>query len=101
MKLEDLQEVIRRTYYDRDRERGLERTFMWFCEEVGELSKAIREGKNVELEFSDVMAWLVSLANLMDIDISKAMERYAQGCPKCSRIPCMCEKEERFGKEEA
>ena len=97
MKLREIQEIIYKTYYERNRKRGLERTFMWFCEEVGELSKAIREGKNVKEEFSDVMAWLISIANLLNLDVETAMQRYSKGCPKCGNIPCTCEKEESFG----
>lgn len=41
-------------------------------------------------EFSDVIAWVASLANQLDIDLTEAMARYAGGCPKCSSIPCAC-----------
>jgi NTP pyrophosphatase (non-canonical NTP hydrolase) len=41
-------------------------------------------------EFSDVLAWLVSLADLTGVDLAEAAERYAQGCPKCAGTPCTC-----------
>jgi NTP pyrophosphatase (non-canonical NTP hydrolase) len=87
-----LQQAIATTYLERDRERGVDATFRWFTEEVGELARAIRTGErsNLELEFSDVLAWLASLANLLDIDLSEAMRRYADGCPKCHSSPCVC-----------
>ena len=72
--LRDVQRKIYEEYYEKDSERGLERTFMWFIEEVGELSEAIIKGtrESVEEEIADVFAWLVSLANLLDIDLCNA-----------------------------
>ena len=92
MELADLQEALRRTYYERDVERGPDATFRWLTEEVGELAKALRRGELDELrhEFSDVLAWLASLANLTGIDLEEAAARYAEGCPKCGASPCEC-----------
>jgi NTP pyrophosphatase (non-canonical NTP hydrolase) len=92
MELADLQIVISRTYLERDRARGTDATFRWLTEEVGELARALRTGDrdNLELEFSDVLAWLVSLANLTDVDLPASMRRYADGCPKCHASPCSC-----------
>ena len=92
MNLEDLQQSIRDTYGDRDRDRGVEGTFAWFVEEVGELSRAIRRQGHDErmIEFSDVLAWLVTLADLCDVDLAAAAERYRDGCPKCDGKPCVC-----------
>jgi NTP pyrophosphatase (non-canonical NTP hydrolase) len=92
MDLADLQRTIADTYLARDAARGTDATFRWLTEEVGELAKAIRTGDrdNLEHEFSDVLAWLASLANLLDVDLSDVMTRYADGCPKCSAIPCGC-----------
>jgi NTP pyrophosphatase (non-canonical NTP hydrolase) len=76
----------------RDAERGRDATFRWFTEEVGELARAVRHGDADELrhEFSDVLAWVASLANLTEIDLDDAAGRYANGCPKCGRSPCEC-----------
>jgi NTP pyrophosphatase (non-canonical NTP hydrolase) len=90
--LDDLQQSIRDTYGERDRARGVEGTFAWFVEEVGELSRAIRRQGHDErmVEFSDVLAWLVTLADLCDVDLAEAAERYRDGCPKCGEKPCAC-----------
>ena len=92
MELSAFQETVRDTYLSRDLERGVDATFRWFTEEVGELARAIRTGEraNLELEVSDVLAWLASLANLLDVDLTEAAARYADGCPKCYASPCVC-----------
>lgn len=83
---------MRDTYLARDRERGVDATFRWLTEEVGELARAVRKGDrdNLELEFSDVLAWTASLANLLDVDLDAVVQRYAHGCPKCRSTPCRC-----------
>jgi NTP pyrophosphatase (non-canonical NTP hydrolase) len=93
MEIGELQQALRRTYYRRDTERGTDATFRWLTEEVGELARALRHGDHDELrhEFSDVLAWLASLANLLDVDLEAAAARYAGGCPKCGSSPCECE----------
>jgi NTP pyrophosphatase (non-canonical NTP hydrolase) len=95
MQIAELQDVLRRTYIDRDSARGPDGVFRWMVEEVGEVARAMRtEPRDVaalEHEFSDVLAWLGSLANLLDVDLDRAAGRYAAGCPKCGAIPCACE----------
>lgn len=83
---------MRATYGARDTSRGVDASFRWFIEEVGELARAIRTGDraNLELEFSDALAWLASLANQLDVDLGSVMSRYANGCPKCHEQPCEC-----------
>jgi len=92
MDLAELQTAIRDTYLTRDAERGRDATFRWMTEEVGELAKALRTGDraNLEHEFGDVLAWLVSLANIEGVDLGTAIARYASGCPRCGRVPCGC-----------
>jgi NTP pyrophosphatase (non-canonical NTP hydrolase) len=92
MNLVDTQDSMRAIFGERDTSRGVDSTFRWFAEEVGELARAIRTGdrENLEHEFSDVLAWLASLANQLDIDLDTAMSRYANGCPKCAARPCAC-----------
>ncbi len=77
MSIKEFQRAIERAYFDRDSKRGLDRTFMWFIEEVGELARAIKNNdkENIEEEIADVFAWLVSIANLLNIDIEKAVTR--------------------------
>jgi NTP pyrophosphatase (non-canonical NTP hydrolase) len=92
MELSALQDVIERTYGERDRERGVPSTVAWLAEELGELAQAVRKGTRgqQEHEFADVLAWTASLANQMGIDLASAISRYADGCPKCHEIPCAC-----------
>jgi NTP pyrophosphatase (non-canonical NTP hydrolase) len=91
--LGELQRLIRDLYGNKDANRGVEGTFMWFMEEVGELSAALREGAKEELalEFADVLAWLATLANLAGVDLEGAvLRKYGSGCPGCGRQPCVC-----------
>ncbi len=80
MHVREFQDVIARKYKARDQERGVSRTFMWFIEEVGELSTALVSGDmvNAEEEFADVFAWLCTLANISDIDLETACRKYTQ-----------------------
>jgi NTP pyrophosphatase (non-canonical NTP hydrolase) len=98
MTLNQLQDSIRTMYGAKDGARGLEGTFMWFMEEVGELSAALRGGSQQErlLEFADVLAWLATLANIAGVDLEAAMlAKYGGGCPGCGRSPCACGSEHK------
>jgi NTP pyrophosphatase (non-canonical NTP hydrolase) len=93
MTLTELQTRIREIFGDKDARRGVEGTFMWFMEEVGELAAGLRGGSpaETELEFADVLAWLATLANIAGIDLDAAMEKkYGRGCPECRKTPCIC-----------
>ena len=93
MDLATFQRGIRETYGERDRARGVERTFAWLVEEVGELSRALFRGSHAdrEHELADVLAWLVSVADQVEVDLATiAQERYGGGCPKCDSRPCAC-----------
>ncbi len=86
MKIEEFQKLIETLYLSKDLERGLEGTYMWFAEEVGELTRALRRGhtgKDLEGEFADVFAWLVSLATMSGVDLQQAaLDKYmADGIP--------------------
>ena len=78
MTISEFQEFIRRHYHARDSQRGTPGTFMWFVEEVGELASALAgdEEHQKEEEFADVLAWLCTLANINDVDLAKAVEKY-------------------------
>jgi NTP pyrophosphatase (non-canonical NTP hydrolase) len=96
--LEQLQRVIRDTYDQKDRRRGVEGTFMWFMEEVGELAAALRGGNALEQaeEFADVLAWLATMANIVGVDLDAAVtKKYGKGCPGCGRTPCVCDQAEK------
>ena len=92
MHLDELQDVIARTYGERDAERGRAATVAWLCEELGELAQAVRKGtvEQQRHELGDVLAWVASLAHQLDLSMSEAVERYATGCPRCDAIPCAC-----------
>ena len=93
LSLTQLQQLIRETFGERDRRRGIDGCFMWFMEEVGELSAALRHGSQEEraAEFADVLAWLATLANNAGVDLEAAIQaKYGQGCPRCRQTPCNC-----------
>ena len=94
MTIEKFQKQIEDIYFTRDAARGVSLTFTWFVEEVGELAKEIRkEPRNTERlreEFADVLAWLSTLASLLNISLEDAAQIYADGCPKCDATPCRC-----------
>ena len=78
MRISEFQKLISKKYEKRDRERGTSATFMWFIEEVGELATALAsdDKENKKEEFADVFAWLCTLANISNVDLEKACERY-------------------------
>ncbi len=78
MDISRFQQLISEKYEKRDRQRGTPATFMWFIEEVGELATALSGTDNEEMqdEFADVFAWLCTLANINDVDLEKACEKY-------------------------
>ena len=86
------QRRIESIYFDKDSGRGLEATFMWFAEEVGELSRGLRRGTPEQLasEFADVLAWLATLASIAGVELAEVAAKYAEGCPKCHATPCAC-----------
>lgn len=92
MKISEFQRMISEIYINRDRERGVEKTMLWVVEEVGELAEAVRKGTNVGEEIADVMAWLVSLANLLDVDVEEEiLKKYPGYCIRCRKKPCECD----------
>jgi NTP pyrophosphatase (non-canonical NTP hydrolase) len=91
--LADFQLKIRQMYFDKDIQRGIDGTFMWLMEEIGELATALRQGtqENKEEEFADVIAWLSTIANVAGVDLSYAIQqKYGSGCPGCQRWVCTC-----------
>ncbi|MGH9273550.1 MAG: MazG nucleotide pyrophosphohydrolase domain-containing protein [Acidimicrobiales bacterium] len=92
MELGDLQRLMAATYGEQDRERGVAATVAWLTEELGELAQAVRKGSPEDQlhELGDVLAWLASLAEQLDLSLDEAAARYADGCPKCHTMPCTC-----------
>jgi len=97
MRIREFQDVIDRMYSAKDRKRGSAGTFLWFMEEVGELAGALANGSHAdkEGEFADVFAWLATIANVEGVDLEKAVAKYAEGCPGCGKLVCVCGDEEK------
>ena len=96
--LRDFQQLIRQMYGSKDAARGVDGTFMWLMEEVGELAAALRSGTPEEqaAEFADVLAWLATIANVARIDLTAAVaEKYGRGCPGCGKLACTCDDAEK------
>ena len=93
MDITAFQELMDELYGEADRERGIAATVAWLCEELGELAQAVRKGTRAEIEheFGDVIAWVATLANQLDVDLTEAIARYRDGCPKCGASPCRCD----------
>ncbi len=91
------QHLIRDRYYATDSARGAAGTFLLFMEEVGELATALHDNRppvsatnpggkkraitaeeraNLEEEFADVLAWLMTLANITGVDFERALGKY-------------------------
>lgn len=83
MELAQVQELMDSLYGEADRERGIPATVAWLCEELGELAQAVRKGTRDEQlhELGDVLAWLASLANQLDLSLDDAVERYVTDPP--------------------
>jgi NTP pyrophosphatase (non-canonical NTP hydrolase) len=96
--LREFQQLIRDMYFEKDVARGIDGTFMWFVEEVGELATALREETREEqaAEFADVFAWLTTLANVAGVDLTAAVhKKYGEGCPGCGHLICTCDDAEK------
>lgn len=106
MHISEFQELMKKLYFEKDDKRGISGTFMWFIEEIGELSEILRhyiaekdEAKRIAIktsvgeEMADIIAWISSIANLLDLDLQKALfDKYPDRCRKCNGNPCKCEK---------
>ena len=96
--LRQFQQLIREMYYDKDAARGADGTFVWLIEEIGELAAVLREGTQQQRreEFADVLAWLATIANILDVDLTSAVaDKYAAGCPGCGQFVCTCDDAEK------
>jgi len=94
MRIKEFQDLIKELYFERDSKRGIDKTMLWLIEEVGELAEAIIKNdlNSIAEEMADVFAWLVSLANLYEIDLEKeVVKKYPGYCIKCGKKPCECD----------
>lgn len=72
--------------------------YKWLLDEAEELREALKDQdvRGLEEEFADVLAWLASLANVVNIDLEKAaLTKYNNTCPKCQKARCECPFERR------
>ncbi|MGH8972525.1 MAG: MazG nucleotide pyrophosphohydrolase domain-containing protein [Acidimicrobiia bacterium] len=92
MDIAEFQDLMERTYGERDRARGRDATVAWLAEELGELARAVRKGDASDQlhELGDLLAWLASLAAQLGLSLDDAAQRYAAGCPRCGATPCRC-----------
>jgi NTP pyrophosphatase (non-canonical NTP hydrolase) len=93
VQIREFQDSIRQIYLTRDVKRGEDKTFLWFLEEVGELTRAYRRGEkeNVGEEMADVIAWMASMANLLGVDLEgEIVKKYPKVCSLCRSNPCIC-----------
>ncbi len=96
--LAKFQKLIAEMYGAKDAARGDAATFLWLAEEFGELATALRSGTHEELalEMADVLAWLVTLANIRGVDLTAAVHaKYGLGCPGCGNATCTCDPSEK------
>lgn len=92
------QQLIRDMYLEKDMARGVDGTFMWLMEEIGELASSLRNGTHEERlgEFADVVAWLTTIANVAGVDLDEAIrKKYGSGCPGCGQFVCTCDDAEK------
>jgi NTP pyrophosphatase (non-canonical NTP hydrolase) len=95
MEFKQFQKLMHDLYFHQDNQRGINKTFMWLVEEVGELSTALRDEsldkQKISEEMADIVAWISSLANLLKINLDEAIfNKYSDKCPKCKQNPCQC-----------
>ena len=97
MKISDFQNLIKELYFKQDQNRGINASFIWFIEEIGEFARILRDKEinliNASEELADIIAWASSIANLLDVDLESAiLKKYPGICLKCKSNPCMCGK---------
>lgn len=96
MKISEFQKLMKDLYFHQDSKRGIDKTFIWLVEEVGELASILKQdsvldSKKISEEMADIIAWMSSLANLLEIDLEKALiDKYPNKCIKCDSNPCCC-----------
>ncbi len=87
------QKLIDEVYGSRDRKRGIDKVALWLVSEVGEIADALAKNdkESIKEELSDVLAWLLSLCNVLEIDLEEEFKiKYGNGCPRCGSSPCNC-----------
>ena len=77
MKISNFQDLLKDLYLQNDLNRGVKSTFIWLVEEIGELAtilnSTIIDKQKASEELADIIAWAISVANILDIDIEDAI----------------------------
>jgi NTP pyrophosphatase (non-canonical NTP hydrolase) len=79
MHISEFQKLMKEKLYEKDKKMGAVFLLSVLIEEIGELSRAIRKEskKEVEEEISDVFFTLISIANLLHVEIEPLLiEKY-------------------------
>jgi NTP pyrophosphatase (non-canonical NTP hydrolase) len=97
MRMLEFQALLKKLYLHKDQNRGIKSTFMWLIEEIGELATLLNAQEldkvKISEELADVIAWTISIANILNIDIEKSIvSKYPNKCIKCNSSPCNCVK---------
>ncbi|MCD4666496.1 hypothetical protein K8R47_01650 [archaeon] len=55
----------------------VDKALSWFSEEIEELKEGIKlnDPENIKEELSQCMVWCLSIANILDIDLSRTVEK--------------------------
>ncbi len=92
--IKESQELMKNLYLEKDSKRGTEKTVLKLMEEMGELAESVllEDEEKIKEEIVDIIAWTLSIANILKIDVSSAFkEKYDEICPRCSSNPCSCD----------
>ena len=97
MRISEFQALLKKLYLHKDLNRGIKSTYIWLIEEIGELATLINaqelDKKKISEELADIIAWTISIANTLNIDIEEAISsKYPNKCKKCNSSPCNCVK---------
>lgn len=102
--LSNFQLALREKYLGRNQALGLPYAFGRLFEELGEVTALDAEvaidqptveeiEREYALELADILGWLLSICNLLEIDLETAiLKAYGQSCVECAKQPCVCGK---------
>ena len=97
MRMSEFQALLKKLYLHKDLNRGIKSTYIWLIEEIGELATLLNnqelDNEKISEELADIIAWTISIANILNIDIEEAIRsKYPIKCKKCNSSPCNCVK---------
>ena len=91
--LVEWQDMFRRLYGKVKGDTAIFQIGFHLFEEVGEVSRALvmQNRGEVEGEIADVFAWMIGLANRLEIDLDPIIwDHFHLGCPFCHKEVCEC-----------